>query len=160
MTAKSTNNSGVSPGRSAIMPGSFNPFTVGHASVLERALEIFDHIFVVIGVNAEKPSADAEARASQIRELYNNDPRISVLVWNGLMADLARKENVRFFVRGVRGIADFEYELHLADVNRRIAGIETVFLPALPEHSCVSSSIVRELNHYGVDVTEMLPKRH
>lgn len=157
MTAKSTNNGAT---RKAIFAGSFNPFTVGHASIVDRGLELFDHIFIVVGVNAEKPVGDAESRAHIIRELYNKEPRVSVIVWNGLMVDLARNHDVRFFIRGVRNATDFEYERSMADINRRIAGIDTVFLPCLPELQAVTSSVVRELQSHGVDVSDFLPQNN
>lgn len=157
MTVKSTNNNndGV---RAAIFAGTFNPFTIGHASIVERGLEIFDKIVIVVGVNAHKSADDAEKRADIIRKLYNKEGRISVIVWNGLMVNLAQREGIRFFLRGVRNFKDYEYELSMADINRKIGNIETVFLPALPEHGAISSSIVRELQNYGVDVSDMLPK--
>lgn len=151
-------NEKINEGKSAIFAGSFNPFTKGHASIVERALELFDKLYVVVGVNAEKkPSAGATQQVEHIQRLYSNEPRVEVLLWDGLMADLARRKNVRFFVRGVRNVSDFEYERNMADVNRRIAGIETVFLPALPELGYINSSVVRELQNYGVDVSDMMP---
>lgn len=154
---KSTSNHTRTP-RIAVFAGSFNPFTIGHASIVERGLELFDKIIVAIGVNASKPSAgDASARAEAIARLYTEEPRIEVLVWNGLMVDLARQKGAHFFLRGVRSTTDFEYERNMADINRRIAGIETVVLYTLPEHAAISSSIVRELASYGTDITELLP---
>lgn len=143
--------------RKAIFAGSFNPFTVGHASVIERALGIFDKIIIAIGINANKSPAEAEARAEKIRSIYTNEPRIDVLIWNGLMVDLAHQTDTQFFIRGIRNSADYEYERNMADINRKIGQIETIFFPTLPEHSAVSSSIVRELDSYGVDISEMLP---
>lgn len=145
--------------RTAIFAGSFNPFTVGHASLVERGLNIFDRLVIVVGVNAEKPAEEAESRALTIRKLYNKEPRVSVIVWNGLMVDLAKREGVRFFLRGIRNSNDFVYEQSMADINRRVGHIETVFLPSLPEHQSISSSVVRELQSYGVDVDDMLPKK-
>lgn len=143
--------------RKAIFAGSFNPFTIGHASVVQRALEIFDKVIITIGINAAKPADDAKERAEKIGSLYTNEPRVDVLIWNGLMVDLARRTDTRFFIRGIRNTADFEYERNMADINRRIGGIETIFFPTLPEHASISSSIIRELNAYGVDTSDMLP---
>lgn len=157
MTAKLTSNNDCSKARKAIFAGSFNPFTVGHASIVERGLELFDHIYIVVGTNAEKPNSNAEEIADSIRTIYNMEPRVSVIVWNGLMVDLACKENVKFFLRGIRNATDFEYERNMADVNRMLAGIETVFFPTLPEHGAISSSIVRELKNYGRDVSKLVP---
>lgn len=157
MTVKSTNNeSGASDKRRAIFAGSFNPFTVGHASIVERGLELFDEIIIVVGVNRDKPLADAESRAEKILNRYNNDTRVRVMIWNGLMAELALREHCRFFLRGIRGVADMEYEFNMADVNRRLCGAETVFLATLPEHRAISSSLVRELESYGVDIDKCI----
>ena len=145
--------------RKAIFAGSFNPFTVGHSSIVERGLDLFDHIIIAVGTNSEKPVSDAESNSRMIEEFYNKEPRVSVIIWNGLMVDLARREGAGFFLRGVRNGTDFEYERQMADINRRIAGIETVLLPALPEHQSVTSSIVRELKRYHVDVSDFLPKK-
>ena len=144
-------------GHDAIFAGSFNPFTKGHASIVRRGLEIFNRIIIVVGVNVDKPGDDADQRASKIRELYNNNERVAVITWDGLMVDLAVDMGVRFFIRGVRNCTDFEYEKTMANINRKLAGVETVFLPSLPEHEDISSSIVRELNHFGVDISDMIP---
>ena len=143
--------------RKAIFAGSFNPFTIGHASIVERSLKLFDRIIIVIGINSHKSSSDAEARLIEIKNLYNNEPRVDVLIWNGLMVDLARQHNIGFFVRGLRNSADFEYERNMADVNRKLAGIETIFFSTLPEHTAISSSLIRELRSYKADIAWMLP---
>lgn len=143
--------------RVALYPGSFNPFTVGHMSVLERALPLFDHIVVAIGVNPDKPSADAECRRDLIADLVKADPRVSVITYDCLTVEVARRLGARFIIRGVRSAADFEYEQNLAAVNRDIAGIETILLYTLPAHAPVSSSMVRELERYGVNVSCYLP---
>lgn len=157
MTAKSTNNPSNAKGRTAIFAGSFNPFTVGHASIVERGLELFDYIVIALGINASKPSTDAELRAKDIATFYGDNPRIKVVTWNGLMVDLARREGATFFLRGVRSVADFEYERNMADINRRLAGIETVLMFALPEHEAISSSVVRELQSYGIETSGFTP---
>ncbi len=146
--------------RIALFPGSFNPFTVGHHSIVERALPLFDRIIIAIGVNADKPGHDESELARRIRSiasLYEDEPRVEVYSYEGLTADFAAEMGARFLLRGVRSVQDFEYERTLADVNRRISGLETVLLYALPEHACVSSSMVRELESYGLDVSEFLP---
>ncbi|MCH5219384.1 MAG: pantetheine-phosphate adenylyltransferase [Muribaculaceae bacterium] len=143
--------------RSAIFAGSFNPFTVGHASIVERGLALFDHIVIAIGVNAHKHHSDAVTQAANILQQYSGNSHVSVIVWPGLMVDLARQLDIHFFLRGVRSVADYEYERNMADVNRRLAGVETVLLFSLPEHGAISSSVVRELQSYGADVSDMLP---
>lgn len=157
MTAKSTIER---PLRTAIFGGSFNPFTIGHASIVERGLQLFDRLVIAIGINPGKTTDldSAETRRQDILRLYAHNPNVEVVVWNGLMADLARRYGATFMLRGIRSGADFEYERNMADVNRSVLGVETVFLPTLPEHSAVSSSVVRELNHYGVDTSSLLPK--
>ena len=155
MTAKSQNNSG----RVALFAGSFDPFTIGHASIVERALPLFDRIIIAVGVNASKPGGTpADERCKSIRELYASDGRISVEAYSDeLTVDLADRLGANFLLRGVRSVKDFEYERDIADVNRRLSGIETVSLYTLPEHASVSSSIVRELRSYGRDISSFLP---
>jgi pantetheine-phosphate adenylyltransferase len=146
--------------RIALMPGSFDPFTVGHASLVTRGLELFDRIVIAIGINAQKPNeADrAEDRAADIRRLYADQAdRVSVIVYTGLTVDIAEEVGAKFLLRGVRSVKDFEYERDIADVNRKLSGIETVLLYSLPDLSAVSSSIVRELRSYGRDVSQFLP---
>lgn len=147
--------------RIALFPGSFNPFTVGHKSVVDRAIPLFDRIIIAIGANAEKAESDPDDLARRIRAIasvYDEEPSVEVYAYEGLTADFAAEMGARFLLRGVRSVQDFEYERTLADVNRHISGLETVLLYALPEHSSVSSSVVRELQHYGVDVSDFLPK--
>ncbi|MCM1319288.1 MAG: pantetheine-phosphate adenylyltransferase [Muribaculaceae bacterium] len=146
--------------RIALFPGTFNPFTIGHKSVVDRALPLFDRIIIAIGINAEKAEAEADEIARRIRSianLYEEEPRVEVYSYEGLTVDFAAEMGAKFLIRGIRTVQDFEYERTLADVNRRISGIETVLLYSLPEHECCSSSMVRELEHYGVDVREFLP---
>lgn len=144
--------------RTAVFSGSFNPFTIGHKSIADRALDIFDRLVICIGYNENKDDTSSlEERIESISRLYASDPRVEVVAWHGLMADLARRQGARFIVRGVRDASDFDYEKRMADINRRIAGIETVFLPAIPGQADISSSAVRELEHFGYDVSEFLP---
>ena len=144
--------------RVALFPGSFDPFTIGHHSIVQRALPLFDRIVIAIGVNGAKRSMfSAEQRLEMISALYRDEPRVEVVCYECLTVELARQHNADFILRGVRMIADFEYEKNLAEVNRALDGIETVLLDTLPEHSHISSSIVRELIHYGRDVAACLP---
>lgn len=146
------------PRRTALFAGSFDPFTTGHASIVERALPLFDRIVIGIGRSPDKTaSAAAEGRAEAIRSLYADDPRVEVAVYEGLTVNFARRCGAGWLLRGIRSVADFEAERNLADINRRISGIETLLLPALPELGFVSSSMVRELQRYGADTTEFLP---
>lgn len=143
----------------ALFPGTFDPFTLGHYSIVERALPLFDRIVVAVGVNNQKRTLfSEEERLDCIRSLYCGNDRVEVIAYSGLTVDTARSCGAQFIVRGVRMIQDFEYEKNLAVVNRELSGIETVFLYTLPELGHVSSSIVRELISYGKDVTDLLPR--
>ena len=141
--------------------GSFNPFTIGHDSIVRRALPLFDRLVIgVVGDNVHKPDMPkAEERMQAIKELYADDTRIEVKVYNGLAMEFAKAENAQFIVKGVRTASDFEYEQWQADFNRRLGGIETILLYTEPELASVSSSAVRELQHFGVDISEFLPKK-
>lgn len=155
MTAKSPDS------RQALFAGSFDPFTAGHASIVERGLALFDTVVIAIGVNAAKASATAaEARAEAIRAIYAAAPEgsVEVVVYSDrLTVDIARELGCGWLLRGVRSARDFEYERDLADLNRRISGLDTVILFTLPEHAAISSSAVRELQHYGHDASSLLP---
>lgn len=164
MTAKSPDNTQADDSRrepvTALFPGSFDPFTIGHMSVLERAIPMFDRIVIVVGYNEAKSAATPYAdRVKAIQRITGRFPGVSVMAWSGLTADLARNLGARYMIRGVRTAADFEYEYNLATINRTIAGIETVLIPTLPEHAAVSSSVVRELRHFGHDASQFLPSK-
>lgn len=145
--------------KKALFPGSFNPFTRGHQSIVERGLRLFDHIVVGVGRNTAKPTDDAEACAQTIAALYADNPRVSVQVYDTLTVDFARKIGADFLLRGVRTLADFDYELQMADVNRLLAGIETVVLFADADKVEISSSLVRELQRFGKDISDYLPEK-
>lgn len=146
--------------RVGLFAGSFDPFTIGHASVVERALPLFDRLIIAIGINAEKTTATTAAdRRAAIEHLYAGDKRIEVVTYSGeLTVDLAHRLGADWLLRGVRSVRDFEYERDLADLNRRISGLETVIIFSLPEHGAVSSSAVRELASYGHDVSPFIPQ--
>ena len=150
-----SDNISASAPRIALYAGSVSPFTIGHRSVLERALQIFDRVIVMVGVNPSKPRRQDYVDALQA--FIDKTPRAELLLWDGLTVDAARSHGARWLVRGARTVADFEYERTLADVNRAIAGLETVILLAEPELSMISSSMVRELQSHGHDVTPYLP---
>jgi len=141
--------------------GSFNPFTIGHDSIVRRALPLFDRLVIgVVGDQVHKPDMpSAEERIRAIQALYADEPRIEVKAYYGLAVDFARAEKARFIVKGVRSVKDFEYERDQADINRQLSGIETLLLYSEPQYSAISSSMVRELQHFGVDVSAYLPKR-
>ena len=143
--------------RTALFPGSFNPFTTGHKSIADRILKIYDRLIIGIGDNIGKKNPDVDANIEKIRRLYAGDARVEVARYEGLTTDFAKEKGVDVMVRGVRNFTDFEYERNLAEVNLRISGIETLLLPALPELGYISSSMVRELQAFGKDVSEFLP---
>ena len=143
----------------AIFPGSFDPFTKGHHSIVRRALTFMDEIIIGIGVNENKKSFfPVDKRVAMIKDLYLNEPRISVEAYDGLTTDFAIKSNARFIIRGIRCVRDFEYEETIADINRRLSGIETILLFTEPELTSVSSSIARELLRYGKDISMLIPE--
>ena len=145
--------------KKALFPGSFNPFTRGHQSIVERGLRLFDHIVVGVGRNTAKPTDDAESCAQTIAALYADNPRVSVQVYDTLTVDFARQIGADFLLRGVRTLTDFDYELQMADVNRLLAGIETVVLFADADKVEISSSLVRELQRFGKDISDYLPEK-
>lgn len=145
--------------RTGIFVGSFDPFTIGHDSVVRRAVKLFDRLVIGVGVNESKRyMLSAEERVEAIRRLYSGDKRISVEQYSDLTVDFARRMGAEFIVKGVRSVKDFEFERDQADINRRLTGIETVLLYAEPGMDCISSSVVRELTHFGRDCSMFLPK--
>lgn len=139
--------------------GSFNPFTKGHKSIADRALRLCDGLVIGVGYNICKEGSRtaSEKRAGAIKRFYADDERVEVVAYQGLTCDAARLHGCDALLRGVRSVADFEYERNMADVNRRISGIETVLMFASPEDACISSSVVRELEAFGADVSQFLP---
>lgn len=146
--------------RTGVFVGTFDPFTIGHANIVERALPLFDRLVIgVVADNVHKPSmSPAEERVAAIRQVYRDESRVSVEVFGGLAMDFAKEVGAEFFVKGVRSVSDFEYEQAQAEFNRRLGGIETVLLYSEPQLANVSSTAVRELAHFGVDVSQFLPK--
>lgn len=145
--------------RVALFPGSFDPFTRGHESIVRRALPLFDEVVVAVGVNmAKRGLLSREQRKAWIESVFEGEPRVRVITYTGLTADAAQECGARFLLRGVRTLQDFETEMHMAEVNRELSGLETVLLYTLPELGHVSSSIVRELMAYGRDVGSLLPE--
>lgn len=145
--------------RTGIFVGSFDPFTIGHDSVVRRAVKMFDKLVIGVGVNESKRyMLTADQRVEAIRSLYKDDNRISVEKYSGLTADFARQMGAEFIVKGVRSVKDFEFEREQADINRRLTGVETVLLYAEPGMDSISSSVVRELTHFDYDCTQFLPK--
>jgi pantetheine-phosphate adenylyltransferase len=144
--------------RTAIFPGTFDPFTIGHDALVRRALSLVDNIYIAIGINTGKRTMlSLEERMERITALYKDEPRIHVVSYDGLTTDFAQSIGAKFIVRGVRSAIDFEYERNIADVNRMLTGIDTVLLISEPQYAAISSSMVRELAHFGKDISPYLP---
>ena len=144
--------------RKAVFPGSFDPFTIGHKDISDRALRMYDHLIIGIGYNIHKAGGDAiTERVQAIKDVYSGESRVTVEAYTGLTVDFARRHGAGFIVRGLREVKDFEYERNLADTNAAISDIESVFLTARPEFGFVSSSMVRELIAHGYDASRFLP---
>jgi pantetheine-phosphate adenylyltransferase len=143
--------------RIALFPGSFNPFTIGHANIVSRALNLFDKVIIGIGVNSEKSQEDIAENLEKIKSAYKNEPRVKVITYSTLTADVVEKENATCIIRGIRNDVDLKYESEIAQVNYTLFKVETVFLLASPELKEISSSIVRELQKFGKNITDLLP---
>lgn len=145
--------------RTALYPGSFDPITVGHLDVIERAAALFDRVVVAVMHNpAKRGCFPVERRLEMIRASVRHLPNVAVDCWDGLTVDYVRQTGATCLVRGLRGVSDYESESLLAQVNGRLLpGLETVFLLSKPEHACVSSSVVREAASFGADVSGFVP---
>lgn len=144
--------------KTAIFPGTFNPFTIGHADIVERALTIFDKVVIGIGYNPEKGDSNIYPRVAHIKEVYQDNPNVVVEAYTDLTVELAKRHDATAIVKGVRSIKDFEYEREQAEFNKLLGdGIETVILFSKPEYTNLTSSIIRTLQHFGRDVSEYLP---
>ena len=144
--------------KTGIFVGSFDPFTIGHDNIVRRALPLFDRLVIGIGVNERKVYLqDVETRWHTIQDLYRDEPNITVKTYSDLTIDFAHREKAGFIVKGIRSMKDFEYEREQADINRQLGGVETLLLFADPGLEAVSSSLVRELVHFGKDVSLFLP---
>lgn len=145
--------------KTALFPGSFDPYTRGHHDIVTRALSLFDQIIIGIGNNASKNRYfPVEQMEAWIKETFINEPRVSVITYNDLTASVARESGAKFLLRGLRNTTDFEYENSISQVNRYVyEEIETVFLITSPALAPISSSIIRDLHRYGQNVDEFLP---
>jgi pantetheine-phosphate adenylyltransferase len=144
----------------ALFPGSFDPFTKGHEDIVLRGLALFDQIIIAIGYNSAKDKRyfKIEVMTEKIQQTFKRLPQITVITYSELTAELAKKHNAKFLLRGLRNTTDFEYENSIAQVNRHLnADLESVFLITSPLFAAINSSIIREVHRYGGDVSEMLP---
>lgn len=146
--------------KTAIFPGSFDPFTKGHQDIVLRSLGLFDRIVIAIGHNTKKNTRHFELdwMIEKIKSSFSSDDNIEVVAYDELTAELAKKYDAKFLVRGLRNTTDFEYENSISQINRHLnKELETVFLITAPEFASISSSIIREVHRYGGDVARFLP---
>ena len=143
----------------AVFPGSFDPFTIGHESIVKRALGMFDEIIIAVGANALKKSFyPVETREKMISKVFSDEPRIKVDHYEGLTVDYCKKHGAEFLLRGLRTSADFEFERAIAQVNKAMApDIESVFILTSPEHTPINSTIVRDIIRSGGDASKFVP---
>jgi pantetheine-phosphate adenylyltransferase len=143
----------------AIFPGSFDPITVGHESIVNRTVDLFDKIIIAVGHNENKKAFfSLEARLSMIKEVFSTNPKIEVTDYHDLTVDLAKRVGAKYIIRGLRTSADFEYERAIAQVNKAMyPDIESVFILTMPEHTSINSTIVREILRYGGDAGKFIP---
>ena len=146
--------------RICLFPGTFDPITLGHIDIINRAMPLFDKVVIGIGRNANKvPMFKEELRLQWLKDIYANEPKISAVVYEGLTVNCCKAVGANFILRGIRYVNDFEYEKAIADMNRSIAGhIETVFLTCLPQYTSVASTLVRDVLKNGGDVSQFLPE--
>jgi pantetheine-phosphate adenylyltransferase len=145
--------------KTAVFPGSFDPFTIGHEAIVNRALSLFDEIIIAVGANALKKSYySLSTRKEMISKIFENEPRVKVDHYEGLTVDYCKKHNAAYLIRGLRTAADFEFERAIAQVNQSMApGIESVFLLTVPEHSFINSTIVRDIIKSRGDASKFVP---
>jgi pantetheine-phosphate adenylyltransferase len=142
----------------ALIPGSFDPVTFGHLDVIERTARLFDEVLVAVVENPHKSTVfTLVERTEMLAEVTGHLPNLKVDEFEGLLVDYALDRGVNAIVKGLRAVSDFEYELQMAQLNYRLSGIETLFMPTTPEYSFLSSSLVREVARFGGDVSSMVP---
>jgi pantetheine-phosphate adenylyltransferase len=146
--------------RICLFPGTFDPVTLGHTDIIDRALPLFDKVIVGIGRNINKePMFSEQQRVDWLNEIYADNDKVEALVYEGLTVDCCREVNANFILRGIRYVNDFEYEKAIADMNRSLAhNIETIFLTCLPQFTSVASTLVRDVLRNGGEVSNFLPK--
>ena len=145
--------------RIALFPGTFDPITIGHIDIIDRAIPLFDKLIIGIGRNANKaPMFSEDQRMGWINEIYNNNPDVEAVVYDGLTINCCKRVGANFILRGIRYVNDFEYEKAIADMNRSLDyNIETVFLTCLPQYTSVASTLVRDVIRNGGDARQFLP---
>ncbi len=142
----------------AVCPGSFDPPTNGHMDVIRRSISLFDRVVVAVIRNLSKtPMFESEERVAMLERLFADEPKVEIASFGGLLVDFARDRKVNVIVKGLRAVSDFDYELQMAQMNHRLAGIDTVFIPTSPEHAYLSSSLVKEVGSLGGTVDGLVP---
>ena len=146
--------------KTALFPGSFDPFTLGHESIIRRSLPLFDEIIIAIGTNSKKKAYfSIEQRMDMIREVFRDEKHIEVLSYSGLTVDFCKKCGAQYLLRGLRTASDFEYERAIAQINKAMyPELESVFLLTLPEHTPINSTIIRDVIRYGGDASKFIPQ--
>jgi pantetheine-phosphate adenylyltransferase len=145
--------------RRAVCPGSFDPITNGHLDVIERTSALFDEVIVVVGVNQSKNRLfEPDERVEMIREVVAHLPNVKVDTFRGLLVDFCVAHDVKAIVKGLRAVSDFDYELQMGQMNHSLAAVDTLFMPADPHYSFLSSSLVKEVAMYGGDVSKLVPE--
>ncbi len=145
--------------RIALFPGTFDPVTFGHIDIIERAVPLFDKLYIGIGVNANKaPMFSEDTRVSWLHEIFKNEPKIEAVIYEGLTVECCKKVEANYILRGIRYVNDFEYEKAIADMNRSLdENIETIFLTCLPKYTSVASTLVRDVIRNGGNVSQFVP---
>ena len=145
--------------RICLFPGTFDPVTFGHLDIIERALPLFDKLYIGIGVNANKqPMFSGETRMQWLTDMFIHEPKIEPVLYEGLTVDCCRKIGANYILRGIRYVNDFEYEKAIADMNRSLdVNIETIFLTCLPKFTSVASTLVRDVIRNGGNVSQFVP---
>ncbi len=146
--------------RICLFPGTFDPITLGHVDVIKRSVSLFDKMIIAIGKNSQKaPMFTIEQRMAWIEEIFKDYPQVSVMSYEGLTINFCKEVGAQYMIRGIRYIADFEYEKAIADMNRMLMPeVETLFLTCAPEYSTISSTIVRDVIRNNGDVSKIVPK--
>tara|TARA_B110000503_G_C7044120_1_gene369486 strand:+ start:203 stop:682 length:480 start_codon:yes stop_codon:yes gene_type:complete len=141
-----------------VCPGSFDPITLGHLDIIERASSIFDEVVIAVMVNKTKQTLfTVEERIEMTREVTTKFPNVKVDSWSGLLVGYCKKNDISIIVKGLRAVTDFDYELQMSQINLQLQGVETLFLSTAPAHSFLSSSLVKEIASYGGDVSSYIP---
>lgn len=144
--------------KKALFTGTFDPFTIGHESIVTRALTFIDELIIAVSINKNKKTwFSLDQRLKMIADYYRDNPRVQVMAYDELTVDLARQVGAHLIVRGIRTIQDFEYEKTMADINRRLGGLETLLLFTQPDLGSISSTMARELLKYGKDIHLFIP---